>query len=300
MMQTTQFVRGREWEILNYYGFHESGNKHQDCPICGKKKKFRLADYQGKPSWICVCGNGDMWSLLMAVNSLDFRTIANQIDKDFNNTNVYEKPKPVKQVFDFNQFKKLKDTPVIDYLNSRGIKNYPRQCVKFSPIEWHNETARNASAMVSVATDDFMNIKQVHKTYLNGSEKLKETGKKLFKLGEGENIAIRMFPSDSCIGVAEGIETALSAGQIYSMPTWATMNTAFLKKFRAPLGVNTLFVFADNDKNGAGLASAFECAHRNILANNDVKRVIVRWPEVEDFNDMLLSPCKTYEWELKA
>ena len=299
-MQTTQFVQGKEWEILNYYGYHETGNRHQDCPICEKKKKFRLHDYQGKPSWICVCGNGDMWSLLMTVNSVDFKTLANQIDQDFHNTNVYEKPKPIKPVFDFAKLQTLKDTPVIEYLNSRGITNYPRQCIKYSSNEWHNETATNVGAMVSVATDDFMNIKQVHRTYLNGAQKLSQTGKKLFKMGEGENLAIRMFPSDSCLGIAEGIETALSAGQIYNMPTWATMNTAFLKKFRAPIGVNTLFIFADNDNNGAGLASAFECAHRNILGKNDVKRVIVRWPEVEDFNDMLLNPCKTFEWELKA
>ena len=299
-MQTTHFVLGKEWQILNHYGYHETGNRHIDCPICAKTKKFRLNDYKGKPGYICVCGSGDMWSLLMTTHGIDFKTLANQIDRDFHNTNTYEKPKPVRPVFNFGALQTLKDTPVIAYLNNRGITNYPRQCVKYSPKEWHKETAKNYGAMVAVATDDSINIKQVHNTYLDGASKVKETSRKLFKFGEGENIAVRMFPIDACLGVAEGIETALSAGQIYNMPTWATLNTSFLKKFRAPVGVNTLFIFADNDNNGAGLAAAFECAHRNVLSNNEVKRVIVRWPETNDFNDMLISPCKTFEWQLKV
>ena len=60
-----------------------------------------------------------------------------------------------------------------------------------------------------------------------------------------------------------------------------------------------MMVFADSDRNGAGHAAAFECANKNMLANNDVERVTVRWPERGDFNDVLQEAHKVYEWRLQ-
>ena len=44
------------------------------------------------------------------------------------------------------------------------------------------------------------------------------------------------------------------------------------------------------------MASAITCANKNILANNDVEQVFVRWNEdvSVDFNDMLKMNCKKY------
>lgn len=92
------------------------------------------------------------------------------------------------------------------------------------------------------------------------------------------------------MGVAEGIETALSCYQIYGVNTWATINSTFMKKFRVPAGVKHLIVFADMDAHSAtGQAAALECAHANLLAKNDLISVSVRWPDHNDFNDMLMN-----------
>ncbi|MEG1654679.1 MAG: DNA primase, partial [Hafnia sp.] len=48
----------------------------------------------------------------------------------------------------------------------------------------------------------------------------------------------------------------------------------------------------------AGHAAAFECGHRNILSNNDVEKVSIRWPESGDFNDMLINGAQVFEWPL--
>ena len=61
-----------------------------------------------------------------------------------------------------------------------------------------------------------------------------------------------------------------------------------MKKFKAPMDVDHLVIFADNDLNGTGLAAAFECANKNLLSNNTVKKVTIRWTENKgDFNDLL-------------
>ena len=73
-----------------------------------------------------------------------------------------------------------------------------------------------------------------------------------------------------------------------------------MKKFRAPEGVKHLIIFADNDKNGAGLAAAFSCANMNMLQVKSLLRVTVKWTEQvdSDFNDMLINPMQCYEWVL--
>ena len=111
-----------------------------------------------------------------------------------------------------------------------------------------------------------------------------------------KSVAIRMFPVSSTLGIAEGIETALACHQITKCHTWATMNTAFMKKFRVPAGVKNLIIFADADANAAGHAAAFECAAANLHAKNDLETVSVRWPAQGDFNDLLQNGSEVFEW----
>ncbi|HHY7284975.1 TPA: DNA primase, partial [Escherichia coli] len=37
------------------------------------------------------------------------------------------------------------------------------------------------------------------------------------------------------------------------------------------------------------MAAACECAHANLQARNDIQRVSVRWPDHDDFNNMLMN-----------
>lgn len=109
-------------------------------------------------------------------------------------------------------------------------------------------------------------------------------------LDHARSVAIRMFPVASTLGIAEGIETALSAHQIYKVNTWATMTSGFMKKFRVPAGVKNLIIFADRDVNSAtGLAAATECAHANLMAKNDLQKISIYYPDNGDFNDMLMN-----------
>ncbi|MDE9567064.1 toprim domain-containing protein, partial [Xenorhabdus bovienii] len=91
----------------------------------------------------------------------------------------------------------------------------------------------------------------------------------------------------STLGIAEGIETALSCKQIYGVNTWSAMNAGHMAKFIAPMGVKHLVVFADNDWSATGEAAAYECARKNLVANNDLEKVSVRWADHGDFNDLL-------------
>ena len=86
------------------------------------------------------------------------------------------------------------------------------------------------------------------------------------------------------MGLAEGIETALSAARIFNLPVWATLSAGGIANIPVIPGVKHLTVCADHDQ--AGLTAAKQCARRYQRAGINVT---VRYPEIEgtDWNDWL-------------
>ena len=209
---------------------------------------------------------------------------------------------------DFMDYGPLKGSPGEEYLLSRGITLLPQKGIRFSFSEWEAEKKTYHTAMVSALTDDRMKIRYFHKTFLPIRVK------KIFReetlipgncptcgKTQDEPLSIKLFNCDATLGIAEGIETALSATQIYDVPTWATATAGYLRKFIAPPAVNHLIIFADNDKNGTGLAAAFECGNKNIMSNNNISKVTIKTPtEVKDFNDMLETMSHVHDWTLSG
>ena len=302
-MKTIDIVKGKWPFIFQQYGIEMTGRKHKDCPICGGKKKFRIDDKEGAGTWICVCGAGDGWKLLIEVTGKDFKTLARELDVLLGNAYSKEPIAPRRdyegELFrHWKTLRPIKGTSVQRYLQSRGIWRTPTRAMKFSGSD-------EQSLMFCVATNDAGNPVITHTTYLEGDAKAKiDVPKRTQKVDReresviDESIAIRLFDSQTCLGIAEGIETALSAHQLYECATWSVMNSNFMKKFRAPSGVEHLIIFADSDNNGTGQAAAFVCGNANILANNDVKRVTIRWPDSGDFNDLLLEAQDINEFML--
>jgi putative DNA primase/helicase len=288
--------------------------------LCGKKN-FRIDNKQGSGSWICTCSSGYGFQLLIEATGKEFKELAKEIDKEwgnvapeiprgeFNSTREFVPSKQEQILKRFSSIGRIEKTPVQEYLNGRGIYTLPTSSVKFSKAEFDRENNRSFQTMYSIATDDHMNIIYNHKTFLDGGKKADVTrNKKIYSAldnkvlcGEcgntsSQSCAIRLFEAGDTLGIAEGVENALAATQLSKIPTWSTMNTAIMKVFKAPKGVKTLVIFADNDSHGAGMAAAFTCANKNVLANNDVEQVFIRWNEDAgtDFCDMLQMKNKKY------
>ena len=327
-ISTIEAMQGKEDLILSHFSLPEiTGNRHFSgpCPLCGKRRKFRLHWHQNRLNYICVCGNGSLLGLVMESQGLDFKYACNEIDKLIGNEfkpqqktrqASEEKPQIHKKEQLMNRYEAihtLKGSPVEQYLNSRGIHELPRMGVKFSAAEFDYAEQRSFNCMYAIATTDNYEIAYSHKTYLEGGAKADiAVNKKMETVNKfnmpcsscgtehAANVAVRMFECDSILGISEGIESALSAKQLFGVPTWSVLNTSIMKAFKAPSGVKTLVIYADNDNNGAGLAAAFVCGNKNLLSNNDVSKVIIRVPEEKeaDFNDMLTRPMNTIDFTL--
>ncbi|WP_440528398.1 DUF7146 domain-containing protein, partial [Serratia marcescens] len=267
-----------------------TGKKHfkGECPLCGRKGKYRCDDKNGTGSYICACGAGDGWALLTGATGKDFKTLAAEVDKligrVYSPEEGYQAGGPSSGIASqrqrvsckFASLTSLKGTGADRYLKLRGITSLPQDNVRY--CDRQRAAGGEYQSIYALATDDKGELCYLHRTLLDGDKKATVAGapKKMMKLQEdsylehASSVAIRMFPPSTTLGIAEGIETALSCHQITQCNTWATLNTTFMKKFRVPRGVQRLIIFADADKNASGHAAAFECARANLLAKNDL------------------------------
>ena len=306
-MKTAEAAKGQWAMIFEHYGLPPITGKHHfrgKCPLCDSIGKFRIDDRNGAGTWICTCGYGTGMDLVTKTQGKPFNEICREIDELIGNTFRRENiPKTSsaasmrKRVLSkFSKLAPLRGTSGADYLNARGIYKLPTDAIRFNNHQRHY--GRVFQSLYALATDDKGELCYRHLTLLDGAKKadIGDSVKRQKSLQDEnylehtKSVAIRMFPVASTLGIAEGIETALSAHQIYNVNTWATMTANFMKKFRVPAGVKHLIIFADRDENSAtGLAAAYECAHANLVAKNDLQRVSVYWPDHDDFNNMLMN-----------
>lgn len=312
-MRTVDAVVGNWEKVFNYYGLPPiTGNRHfkGKCPICESKGKFRIDDVNGKGTYICKCSSGDGWALLSKTQGKDFKVLAKEVDGILGNTfngEIQKKEVSSSEKLRINVLNKFNNLPTLDntaadeYLKGRGIQIGNIHSVKF--CESDRTPNGTFSAIYSIATDSKGNACYLHRTFLDGSKKADiEANKRVNSLQEdtylehAQSVAIRLTDVSSTLGIAEGIETALSCNQKYKCNTWATLSASIMKKFVAPIGVKHLIIFADTDNNLTGQAAAFECGRKNLLSNNDVEKVSIRWPQKGDFNDVINSDIEVYEW----
>jgi phage/plasmid primase-like uncharacterized protein len=94
--------------------------------------------------------------------------------------------------------------------------------------------------------------------------------------------AVRLGPAGDMLGIAEGIESALSAQQLSGVPCWACIGAGRMHRVAIPDTVRELHIFADNDDPGRAAAERTAHAHRH-------RRVVLRFPPegCKDWNDVL-------------
>lgn len=125
----------------------------------------------------------------------------------------------------------------------------------------------------------------LHRTWIK-ADGTKATDPAKMMLG-GHTVAdgvIRLWPDEAVtmgLGVAEGIETALSLAHAFA-PAWALIDAGHLVKFAPLPGIESLTIACDNDP--AGIKAARQCATAWTKAGAEV---FVTRQEANDLNDIL-------------
>lgn len=172
------------------------------------------------------------------------------------------------------------------YLASRGL-----QLPEDAPIRFHPACPRGEGeklpAMVALMTDALTGEPRgIHRTFLAVDGRGKAAGQA--KMMAGKAGVIRLVPDEDVtqgLGLAEGIETALSVMQVYGWkPVWAATSAGAIANFPVLPGIECLTVFSDNDESGVGLKAATKCYERWVGAG--VEFAGIPCPRVGDWNDV--------------
>jgi putative DNA primase/helicase len=103
-------------------------------------------------------------------------------------------------------------------------------------------------------------------------------------LGRPRGGAVVLAPAGSTLGLAEGIETAMSASILLDLPVWATLGSERLAHIAVPELVQQLVILPDNDPAGHAAAANAVTAY-----SHEGRTVEVIWPPApfNDWNDVL-------------
>jgi predicted P-loop ATPase len=171
------------------------------------------------------------------------------------------------------------------YFASRRLSAPTCSDLLFHPDLADFETRRGWPGLVAIVRDRRGEpTGGIHRTFLldDGSAKAPPGKKALGPLGSG---SVRLAPigADGHVGIAEGIETALSAQAIFGVPTWAALSADGLRRWDRPENVRRVTIFAD--AGDAGMQAAAGLAERLNLAG--IVNDIVSPLHGDDFNDDL-------------
>ena len=177
----------------------------------------------------------------------------------------------------------LAGTLAEEYLCARGLSAPFPKVLRFNPstVLGSGDNRRIMPAMIAAVEND-LGVVAVQRTFLDPDAVLrKPIAKPKVSLGLLGQAAIRLAPATDELGLAEGIEDALSAMEWFGTPTWALGGVERLAFVAIPEKVRRVIVYGDR---GRAAERLLEKARDHLIANG--RELVNRVPEHhDDWND---------------
>ena len=299
MTDVVEEARGKWLGIFTHFGVSLKPRRHVPCPVCGGKDRFIFDDKQGRGTYWCShCGAGSGFMLLSSIKGwsmkqtmLEVKMIVGAVERRVQQTELSDAERK-KQLNDV--WTGAKDVvggdPVSNYLYKRtGMKEYPKS-LRYHAALWHGDAKAELPAMVAKVVDLENRPISIHRTWLtpDGQKADVERPRMLMAGSLVDGAAIRLFPYTDTLGIAEGIETAISAYAIFGVPTWAAISAPMMLKWTPPEAVRNVWVFGDNDHSFTGQSAAYRLGYA-LKGLNKFNSVQVAIPDIlgADWNDVL-------------
>jgi putative DNA primase/helicase len=300
-LSVREIAQGRWPSILTSFGLNDKqlSGKHTSCPACGGKDRFRFDDKDGRGTYYCAqCGAGDGVALVMAVAGLDFKSAAAEIEQIAGIAQAVLTKTPLDTDAAVEKLKRVwgESAPLahgdegMRYLAGRGLAfDSPPKSMRLHPgLSYYDDgqfIGRYTALMALVCGPDGK-AATLHRTYIKDGKKAPVPSPK--KLMTGKPItggAIRLFPAGPCLGIAEGVETALAASALFQKPVWSCVNAHGIETFVPPANVERITICSDNDENFVGQKAAYTAAHR--LQQQGLEVAVMIPPIPGDWLDVL-------------
>lgn len=295
--KTANAAKGKWKGILMHFGLSDRqlNGKHGPCPVCDGTDRFRYDNIDGKGTSICShCGARDGMGLVMAMTGRAFPDVAKEVDGLLGNIkHGSDEPKQIMTEEDQRRMLRTayQNTAPIRvgdlahrYLASRKLDEqvYPG-ALRFAEAMRDGEGGIRPAMVAMVSVNGAKPFVTMHRTFLrpDGSGKADMTSPRKLMAGslpDGACVALSEWRQGQVLGIAEGIETALSAANMFGIPVWAAINATMMTKWFPPEGCEDVVIFGDNDASHTGHAAAFTLS-RKLRAKKI--RTTVRLPDVE-------------------
>lgn len=174
------------------------------------------------------------------------------------------------------------------YLAYRGVDSYLPPTLRFSPSLKHGPTGQILPALIGAIQDGLGKVLAVQRIYLR-PDGLGKAGVEPAKmvLGPMRDGAVRLGKPARVLGIAEGIETGLSAQRIFALPVWVSLGAARLGSLTIPDHIEHLVIFADLGEPGMAAAANAAEKYRALGIHVDIEA-----PDSgKDWNDELTQEC---------
>lgn len=174
-------------------------------------------------------------------------------------------------------------TPVETYLRNRGITLRIPAALRFGRATY---SGIEYPAMIAAIMDLRRQVIAVQQTLLTWDGRKADVPQPRQNTGRQFDCCVQLdtLPKSSpAMGIAEGIETALSAMQVHHMTVWAALGAARLPNVAIPERIKELVIYGDNDGTGKRAADKCRSAHPDI-------RITYAFPPAhKDWNAHLIS-----------
>lgn len=179
--------------------------------------------------------------------------------------------------------------PALAYLQARSCVIPPQHGhLRYHPELGHPPSGIAAPALVALVTDAITGAPlTLHRTWIcaDGRKAALEPARMLLAGHRKAGGVVRLWPDEdvsSSLGIAEGIETALSLAHAFD-PVWACIDAGNMAALPVLPGISTLLVACDNDP--AGIEAANGCGQRWSSAGRSVY-IAMPGQQGQDMNDL--------------
>ena len=284
--KTRDAAFGRWGSILGHLGLSELiDGKHQDCQLCSAKKKFRYTDYKSNGEWICTCGQGDGFDLLMGLGlAISFKEAAKLVDRVIGNNDFEETFKPEvdyeKRRRDLNALwiGAQDDSLVRCYLSGRGIDDHETGFKGLKDLRGHSamynsDIGKRQAGMCALIRNKRGEPVSIHRTFFDPkAKKIMPPTEKIV----GAGVRLGWFDGmRNSLVVGEGIETTVAGMSSLRVPGLAAISAHGMENLHIPKEFESVAILADNDRSFTGQKAAFTLARR---LDAEKRKVIIYMP----------------------